>query len=160
MTNRIVLAVADGLKVSKPGTNVLTAGVKDLWFSSGSQSFPLVEKISFHMTGAWGNEQTAYFSRTYPARPTVSVFYAGATDPAGQALADRRFLGMSVFQSNGFTRFVASSAPTGSENKTFVWIKLYNNRIVFQNMKSNQSGSDMIPFSGYIYIIVYGFYND
>ena len=157
MTGRVLLSVADGLKVSPAGVEVTTAARKDLAFSSASASFPIVETIQVYVSASWGAPQTVYFQRTYANRPMASVFWSGATDPSTLALSSQRFFALQQFSQRFATSCVTFRAA--STNYTTFWIRLYTDRITFQSVKSNSAGSDMTAFSGWLSIIVHGFYD-
>lgn len=156
MIARVLLDV-NGLKVSKPGVDVLTAARKDLTFFSDSASFPIVETIQVYVSASWGSPQTVYFQRAYANRPMTSVFWSGVTDPSTLALSSQRFFALQQFSQRFATSLVTYRAIQG--NYTTFWIRLYTDRITFQSVKSNPAGSDMTAFSGWLSIILHGFYD-
>lgn len=156
MTNRIVLSVTDGLKISKPGINVLTAADKDLSFSSAASSFPVEEVIQFRVAATWGDVQTATFSQAYSSAPLVSVYTHGTTNPTGVSVANQKFFCFLQFSKVFYTQVRTYVHPI-SGHYTLFRIRLYNDRITFQNIKGT-SGIDMTPYSGYLSIVVHGTY--
>lgn len=68
MANRVVLS-STGLKVSKPGFNVLTAGDKDLTFNSDWGSFPTFAKMNINITA--GVLHTVNYGKTFANNPIL-----------------------------------------------------------------------------------------
>lgn len=77
MANRAVLNV-NGLKVSKPGVNVLTAGINDLLFSDNWSA------LSKHMSGSLsissGGNKFVNFGKTFAQVPLVMWEWNGYGD--------------------------------------------------------------------------------
>lgn len=71
MANRILLD-EDGLKISKPGVNVLTAGLAGLQFTSVGTHVPRFTTGT--LTRSQGGDATFNFGKTFPAAPIVTWY--------------------------------------------------------------------------------------
>jgi hypothetical protein len=107
MANRVLLN-ANGMKVSEPGFDVLTAGNANLQFSSdwSALSLLLAGSVSIPANGS----QTVFFGRTFTRLPIAIV-------PWNNFGQDSNYYYMTLSE-------MWSSANVAS---------LYNNRIVFSN---------------------------
>lgn len=84
MTNRVLLD-SSGLKVSKPGVNVITANRNQLLFGSDASCMTL------HMSGVWALSnttatQTLLLGKTFSRIPYVTLFvdFGGSFNVGGQ----------------------------------------------------------------------------
>lgn len=153
-----VLLDTNGLAISKPGTSVLTAARKDLAFSSGSASFPIIETILYLLPGNWGNENFCYFAQTYPNRPMISLYWWGATDPTTLGLSSQYPVGLIPICQSVYTGF-QTHYVAGSGHYCTTYVKLYADKFSIMNKKNVESASDLTPFSGYITAKVFGFFD-
>lgn len=71
MANRILLD-ENGLKISKPGVNVLTAGLAGLQFTSVGTHVPRFTTGT--LTRAQGGDATFNFGKTFPSAPIVTWY--------------------------------------------------------------------------------------
>lgn len=77
MTNRVVMSAADGVKVSKPGVNVLTASDEDLVFNSAWSAFAIhstgSQSVSWPTSISGSYSQNIPYGETFPSPPIVQI---------------------------------------------------------------------------------------
>lgn len=92
MPNRIYLDTNDGLKISKPGVNVLTASPDQMLFSSQNAQLTIVETGVINRPANFGMNAPQYthnFTSSFSSPPIVFLY-------SSQNVGDKYFLGISA----------------------------------------------------------------
>lgn len=83
MAERLLVDVANGMKVSKPGVNVNFADDFNLLFSSNGSHFPVLQRgLIVSTNDTW---VTAYFSKAYSKPPFVQFLVTAPGGTAGRS---------------------------------------------------------------------------
>lgn len=151
MTNRILLNTS-GLKISKPGVDVLTTNNANLYFDSNGNSYPILIKSSVALSTSYNTTVTLYYGKTFTSVPYSSIWHS--TDDPTTATSFR-----CVSSFSNLTSYVKPlSYDAAHTDWTIFFAYRYTDRIEFISRRNHSSGSSSsYPLSGYCTAVVYDY---
>lgn len=148
MTNRVILSDT-GLRISRPGIDVLTASIADLQFRAEDGSMPVVLKTIVGLNASLGAVTSIWYGQTFSQVPMSILFWSPGYPSPG---TDR-------FQLGAMGNTSASTWPVGYSSSNgdttyFFWEK-YQDKIDLHSERNFSSGASAPALGGCISAVIY-----
>lgn len=148
MTNRVILS-DNGLRISRPGIDVLSAAIADLQFRAEDGSMPVVLKTIVGLNSSLSAVTTIWYGQSFPQVPMSILFWSPGYPSPG---TDR-------FQIGAMGNTSSSTWPVGYSSSngdtTFFYYEKYNDRITLHSERNFSSGDSPPGLGGCISAVIY-----